>query len=158
MVQYLLALRFLILIACLAALFGAMLMFGLAGAKLIHGAEVLWMSGFGEAGEIAAAVMGATDAFLFGVVLIIFAYVIAFGLVFRLSAEIRESIPEMMHIESISELKHILVQIIIVYLAVDFATDLAIGTDAMAWETLVKPISIALIATALRLMGEASKK
>lgn len=153
MVQYFLPLRFLMLLACLAALLGAILMFCLAGAKLIHGAEVLWMSGFRQAGEVAAAVMGATDALLFGVVLIIFAYVIAFGLVFRLGVEARGNIPELMHIESVSELKHILVEVIIVYLAVDFATDLAIGINALAWQTLVKPIAIALIAAALRLMG-----
>jgi hypothetical protein len=36
MVRYLLPLRFLMLIACLGALLGALLMFGLAGVKLLH--------------------------------------------------------------------------------------------------------------------------
>ena len=153
MVRYFLPLRFLMLIASLGALLGAILMFGLAGAKLAHGAEAFWMSGFGQAGEVSAAVMGATDAFLFGVVLIIFAYAIAFGFVFELDGEARESIPEWMQIESVSELKHILVEVIIVYLVVDFATDLATESDVLAWLTLVKPIAVVLIASALRLMG-----
>jgi uncharacterized membrane protein YqhA len=153
MVRYLLPLRFLMLIACLGALLGAILMFGLAGANLARGAEAFWRSGFRQAGEVSAAVMGATDAFLFGVVLIIFAYAIAFGFVFQGGGEARESIPEWMHIESVSELKHILVEVIIVYLVVDFATDLATGSDVLAWLTLVKPIAIVLIASALRLMG-----
>jgi uncharacterized membrane protein YqhA len=152
MVQYLLPLRFLMLIASLGALVGAILMFGLAGAKLVHGAEALWLSGFGQAREVSAAVMGATDAFLFGVVLIIFAYAIAFGFVFQTGDAARESIPAWMQVESVSELKHILVEVIIVYLVVDFATDLAVGSDALTWQTLVKPIGIVLIAAALRLM------
>jgi uncharacterized membrane protein YqhA len=153
MVRYFLPLRFLMLIACLGALLGAILMFGLAGAKLAHGAEAFWMSGFGQAGEVSAAVMGATDAFLFGVVLIIFAYAIAFGFVFQVDGEARASIPGWMHIESVSELKHILVEVIIVYLVVDFATDLATDSDVLSWLTLVKPIAIVLIASALRLIG-----
>jgi uncharacterized membrane protein YqhA len=96
----------------------------------------------------------ATDAFLFGVVLIIFAYAIAFGFVFQRGGKTPENIPGLMHVESVSELKHILVEVIIVYLVVDFATDLAVGSNALAWQTLVKPISIVLIAAALRLMGQ----
>jgi uncharacterized membrane protein YqhA len=154
MVRYLLPFRYMMLIACLGALLGAILMFGLAGAKLVHGVEAFWLSGFGQAGEVSAAVMGATDAFLFGVVLIIFAYAIAFGFVFQLSGEARERIPEWMQVGSVSDLKRILVEVIIVYLVVDFATDLATGSDVLAWLTLVKPFAIVLIASALRLMGE----
>ena len=152
MVRYLLPLRFLMLLACLWALFGAVLMFGLAGAKLQHAAQALWLGGFGQARETTAAVMGATDASLFGVVLIIFAYAIAFGFVFQLESGARERIPGWMQIENISELKHALIEVIIVYLVVDFATDLATGDSILAWETLVKPVSIALIAATLRLI------
>jgi uncharacterized membrane protein YqhA len=153
MVQNLLPLRFLMLLACLWALFGAVLMFGLAGAKLGHAAEALWRGGFGEAREVTAAVMGATDASLFGVVLVIFAYAIAFGFVFQLGSKAREQVPEWMQIESISELKYALIEVIIVYLVVDFATDLATGESLLAWENLVKPVSIALIAATLRLIA-----
>jgi hypothetical protein len=58
-----------------------------------------------------------------------------------------------MQIESISELKRALIEVIIVYLVVDFATDLATETSVLAWESLVKPLSIVLIAAALRLMA-----
>ena len=104
--------------------------------------------------EVSAAVMGATDAFLFGVVLIIFAFAIAFGFVLQVGSKMRESIPDWMQIENVSELKHILVEVIIVYLVVDYATDLATGSDVLAWLTLVKPIAVLLIASALRLMGQ----
>ncbi len=153
MVRYLLPLRFLMLLACLWALFGAILMLGLAGAKLQHAAEALWLGGFGHAREITAAVMGATDASLFGVVLIIFAYAIAFGFVFRLDSGARERIPGWMQVENVSELKHALIEVIIVYLVVDFATDLATGDSILVWESLVKPVSVVLIAATLRLIA-----
>lgn len=153
MVRYLLPLRFLMLLACLWAVFGAVLMFGLAGAKLGHAGEALWLGGFGHAKEITAAVMGATDASLFGVVLIIFAYAIAFAFVFQLDSRVRERVPRWMQIENVSELKHALIEVIIVYLVVDFATDLATEDSILAWESLVKPVSVALIAATLRLIA-----
>src|SRR5215218_6709934 len=158
MVQYLLPLRFIMLLASIGALLGAAIMFWLAGVKLNHGFEMLWASQSGPSGEITAAVMGATDAFLFGVVLIIFAFAIAFGFVLQVSSKMRETIPDWMQIENVSELKHILVEVIIVYLVVDFATDLATGSDVLGWMTLVKPIAILLIASALRLMGQSPAK
>jgi uncharacterized membrane protein YqhA len=153
MVRYLLLLRFLLLFASLGTLGGAAIMFWLAGMKLEHGAEVLWVSGSGATGEITAAVMGATDAFLFGVVLIIFAFAITFGLVVPLKYETREKLPKWMHVQGVKELKHTLVEVIIVYLVVDFATDVAAGEGPLAWQTFVKPACIVLIAVALRFMG-----
>jgi len=153
MVQYLLPLRFIMLLASIGALLGAAIMFWLAGVKLNHGFEMLWESQSGPSGEITAAVMGATDAFLFGIVLIIFAYAIAFGFVLQVEGEARERLPQWMHVQGTSELKHTLIEVIIVYIAVDFATDLAQGEGSLGWQTLVKPVSIVLIAAALRLMG-----
>ena len=152
-VRYLLPLRFLMLFASLGALLGAGLMFWLAGGKLRHGAEVLSASGSGAAGEITAAVMGATDALLFAVVLIIFAHAIAFGFVLQVKGAARERLPGWMHVQGVSELKHTLVEVIIVFLIVEFATDLAAGEEPLTWQVLLKPASIVLIAAALRLMG-----
>jgi uncharacterized membrane protein YqhA len=153
MVRYLLPLRFVMLLASIGALLGAAIMFWLAGVKLDHGFELLWSSGSGAPGEITAAVMGATDSFLFGIVLVIFAYAIAFGFVLQVEDDTRERLPEWMHVQGASELKHALVEVIIVYIAVDFATDLAVGEGALGWQTLVKPASMVLIAAALRVLG-----
>src|ERR671912_1695756 len=112
MVRYLLPLRFLLLVASLGALAGAAIMFWLGCVKLGHGAEVLWASGFGAAGEVTAAVMGATDAFLFGVVLIIFAFAITFGFVLQLEGSARERLPEWMQVRDVKELKRTLVEVI----------------------------------------------
>jgi len=97
--------------------------------------------------------MGATDAFLFAMVLVIFAYAIAFGFVLDLSAEERARLPAWMRISSVGELKHTLVEVILVYLVVDFATDVANGDHHLAWTSLVLPLSILAIAAALRLLS-----
>jgi hypothetical protein len=48
--------------------------------------------------------------------------------------------------------------VILVYLVVDFATDLAAGEGHVTWETLVVPIAVLLIAGALRLVGGGQPK
>ena len=85
--------------------------------------------------------MGATDEFLFALVLLIFAYAIAFGFVIDLAPEDRERLPAWMRISSISELKHTLIEVILVYLVVDFATDTAekSGPHHHEWGALVLP-------------------
>ena len=99
---------------------------------------------------IIGSVMSATDAFLFGIVLVIFAYAIAFGFAFDVSPETHEKLPPWMRINRVSDIKHTLIEVILVYLVVDFATDLAQAVD-LSWQTLVKPLSIAIIAAASRL-------
>lgn len=154
MVQRLLPLRLLLLLPALGALIGAAIMFWLAGVKLKHGAEVLWTDSVGAAGEIMASVMGATDALLFGVVLIVFAFAIAFGFALQLDDQASERLPAWMRIHAIRDLKHSLVEVILVYLVVDFATDIAAaGGELVAWQLLVKPVSIVLISVASHFMG-----
>jgi hypothetical protein len=83
----------------------------------------------------------------------IFAYAIAFGFVLHASPAYRERLPTWIQVRSIGELKHTLIEMILVYLVVDFATDLAAGEGHVSWETLVIPMAILLIAGALRLLG-----
>src|SRR5215212_4765955 len=147
-----LSLRFLMLLASLGAVAGAVLMFWHGGAKLFNAIPLL-IRGGDEANATTASVMAATDAFLFGVVLMIFSYAITFGFVLDLAEPTRNRLPEWMRLEGVAELKHTLVQVILVYLVVDFATDVAEPTWHATWEALVKPISIFLLAGALRLMS-----
>ncbi len=154
MLRLLLSLRFGMLFAAFGAILGAALMFYLGGAKIAR-AVVLILTEGASATEVTVAVLSATDAFLFGVVLIVFAYAISLGLVLGPSALI-DQLPRWMRIEGIGELKHTLVEVIIVYLIVDFATDLASRDEPLSWTTLVMPLSIVLIAGALRLVGRGS--
>jgi uncharacterized membrane protein YqhA len=100
-----------------------------------------------------AQVMGGTDVFLFGIVLVIFAYNIDFGFVFELGEGEKERLPGWMRPAGMHQLKTMLVGVILVYLVVDFATDWAEGAAVESWVALVKPISILLIDGALRLLA-----
>ena len=150
MLRAVLSLRFLMLLGSLGALVGAALMFWEGTVKL--GGAMASAAG-GSASGTTASVMGATDDFLFGVVLMIFAYAIAFGLVFKLSAEERAQLPRWARIAGVGELKRVLVEVILVYLVVDFATNIAESEPHDTWEILVLPVAVLLIAGALRLMS-----
>jgi uncharacterized membrane protein YqhA len=148
MIRLVLSLRWITLVAALGAAIGAVLMFGVGGAKLAHA------FGFGETGglSVAALVMQAADAFLFGLVLIVFAYAVAFGFAFDLPEEARAKLPKWMRVDGIAEIKITLIEVILVYLVVDFVTDVVELETQVSWDMLVKPVAILSIAGALRLI------
>ena len=148
MIRLVLSLRWITLVAALGAAIGAVLMFGVGGAKLAHA------FGFGETGglSVAALVMQATDAFLFGLVLVVFAYAIAFGFAFDLPEGARARLPRWMRVDGIAEIKITLIEVILVYLVVDFVTDTVELETQVSWDMLVKPVAILFIAGALRLI------
>jgi uncharacterized membrane protein YqhA len=148
----LLSLRIVMLAASAGAMLGALLLFGIGGAK-IAGAFRAALAGGADPKVATALVLAATDTFLFGVVLVIFAYAIAFGFVLQPPPAVRARMPGWMRIGGIGELKHTLVGVIVVYLVVDFATDLAERDAQPSWDALVVPASLVLIAGAMRLLG-----
>jgi uncharacterized membrane protein YqhA len=152
MLRFALSLRLIMIFASIGAIFGAVLMFWQGNAKLV-GALVALLSAEVAVASITTAVMGAMDAFLFGVVLVIFAYAIMFGFVFDLPGAMKSRLPVWMRIETISELKRNLVEVILIYLIVDFATDMAEDKSHLDLNALAMPLAIFLIAAALRLLG-----
>jgi uncharacterized membrane protein YqhA len=92
MVGLFLPLRYLLLVASLGALIGAVLMLALGGAELFEASHALLDPGATVRG-MTASILGATDAFLFGIVLVIFAYAVAFGFVFDIPPARRERLP-----------------------------------------------------------------
>ncbi len=104
-------------------------------------------------------VLEAVDAFLFGIVLVIFAYGIAIGFVFTLPETVGQSLPNWMKIEGVSQLKGILSEVVIVVLIVIFARVVVGGESAnLQWSMLVLPASILMIAVALRMIELAGGK
>jgi len=92
------------------------------------------------------------DAFLFALVLLIFSYGIYALFIFN-AEDPGIKLPRWLHIESISQLKTTLVQVIIVILAVNLLEHVIIvGSDALRWETLIIPASMVGLALALKLM------
>ena len=151
MLRFALALRFVTLVAAVGVGFGAIMMFWLGAAKLAGGMSFVFQTeGTGQ--FVITAVMEATDAFLFGLVLVVFAYGITFGFALDLPPAVRAKLPPWMRVEGIGELKNTLIEIIVVYLIVDFATDVAEVETRVSWDLLLKPAAIFLIAGALRLV------
>ena len=151
MLHVALSLRWVMLLATIGAALGAILMFVEGASKMLDGIRSTIADH--DSSSITAAVMGATDAFLFGIVLVIFAYSVAFGFVFDLSPETRERLPPWMRAKGVAELKNTLISAVLVYLAVDVTTDFSQSTTDPAWQVLVKPASILLIAAAFSLFA-----
>lgn len=150
------SLRFVMLFGAVGAAFGSVLMFWKGGAKMVSGFKYL-MAG-DESKTVIASIMGGTDAFLFGIVLVIFTYAIVFGFVFDLSAKERSSLPPWMRARGITDLKETLVSVVLVYLVVDFATDWPESDPLMIWQIVGKALAIFLLAAAFRLLPMTSSE
>ena len=100
----------------------------------------------------AVLVLEAMDAFLFAVVLTIFAYGIAVGFVFHLSAKLLEPLPEWMKVSGIGELKHTLAEVVLIILIVTFTKQVVAENPPLEWSFLILPISVLLFAGALWLL------
>ena len=151
MLRFLLSLRFIMLIASIGAAIGATLMFW-EGSEEVLKAAIALMSGE-DRNVVIIAIMHGTDAFLFGVVLVIFAYAIALGFVFGPTLPGWDTVPPWMRVSSVSELKNTLVEVILLYLLVDFATDWPETQGEFSWQVLAKPLSILAIAVAFGVFG-----
>ena len=99
--------------------------------------------------QVTVPILEAVDSFLFGVVLIIFAYGIAVGFVFRLPARIAKLLPAWMKIEGVGQLKQILAEVVIVVLIVIFARVVVESGSEFSWNILILPVAIILISGAL---------
>jgi uncharacterized membrane protein YqhA len=158
----LLGLRMIMLIGSAGALVGSLLMFLQGGLYLYEAWHTLMAPGAALAERAATVpVLEAVDAFLFGIVLVIFSYGIAIGFVFHLPEDYVRTLPSWMHIEGVSQLKGILSEVVIVVLIVIFAR-IVVGTvdsgKSFEWSMIVLPASILMIAVALRMIELAGGK
>lgn len=149
MLRAALSLRLVLLVAALGTGVGALIMMWQGMTLIVEAGEALYRHD--DHKLITAAVMGATDIFLFGIVLVIFTYAIVFGFVFKLAKQDRKKLRAWMRPTGMHELKTTLISAILVYLVVDFATDWATLGQNIDWTLLVKPMSILMLAAALRL-------
>jgi uncharacterized membrane protein YqhA len=156
-----LGLRTVMLFGSAGALVGSLLMFYQGGLYLYEAWHTLLAPGIEIAERaVTVPVLEAVDAFLFGIVLVIFAYGIAIGFVFTLPDDYVETLPNWMRIEGVSQLKGILSEVVIVVLIVIFAR-VVVGTvdSGKPFESmLVLPASILMIAIALRMIELAGGK
>ncbi|MFD0987705.1 YqhA family protein [Methyloligella solikamskensis] len=153
---FFLGLRAIMLIGSAGAIVGALLMFLQGGYYLLEAWHIALATGegFEHASErqVTVPVLEAVDAFLFGLVLVIFAYGIAIGFVFALPEGYGQRLPAWMKVDGIGQLKASLSEVVIVVLIVMFARVVVESGGAFTYEMLVLPASILMIAIALRMI------
>ena len=161
-------LRYLSLIAVVFSLLGSALMF-LAGAeKSIKAIRIFFLgetlsadppppAHLDSGDQALVAVLQSMDAFLIALVLLIF----SFGVYKLFIAEIKtpKNLPgaPWAQITSIEGLKKVLVEVILVILAVLFLWEVVYLEAEASWSVLVLPISIVLLAAALKLVDWRSR-
>lgn len=150
--SFLLGLRAIMLIGSAGAMVGSLLMFLQGGFYLYEAWHTLLSPGEAAERQVTVPVLEAVDAFLFGIVLVIFAYGIAIGFVFTLPEDYGRRLPNWMKIEGVGQLKGILSEVVVVVLIVIFARVVVEANGHLEWSMLVLPASIFLIALALRMI------
>jgi uncharacterized membrane protein YqhA len=149
--SFFLGLRAIMLIGSAGAMVGSLLMF-LQGAVHLHDAWHKLISGTEAEKQVTVPVLEAVDAFLFGIVPVIFAYGIAIGIVFTLPEDYGRRLPNWRKVEGVGQLKATLAEVVIVVLIVIFARVVVEANGHFEWSMLVLPFSILLIAVALRMI------
>lgn len=151
--RLLFAARSIMLLGSLGAFVGALLMFWVGGLHLLEALHVLVAPAGDVTKSVTIYVLEATDSFLFGIVLVIFAYGIAVGFVFRLPDDVAARLPRWMKVEGVGQLKLVLSEVVLVILVVIFARLVVEADGTFNWTMLVLPLSILLIAVAIRTLG-----
>ena len=158
LLTFFLSLRAIMLIGSAGAMIGALLMFFQGGFYLYEAWHTLMTPGEAAERQVTVPVLEAVDAFLFGIVLVIFAYGIAIGFVFTLPEGYGERLPVWMKVGGVGQLKATLAEVVIVVLIVIFARIVVEANGHLQWSMLVLPASILMISAALRMLELGGKE
>jgi uncharacterized membrane protein YqhA len=158
MLRFLLGLRAIMLIGSAGALVGSLLMFLQGGFFLYEAWHTIMTAGDAAQRQVTVPVLEAVDAFLFGIVLVIFAYGIAIGFVFTLPEGYGRTLPTWMKVGGVGQLKATLAEVVIVVLIVIFARVVVEANGHFQWTMLVLPASILMISLALRMLELGGKE
>jgi uncharacterized membrane protein YqhA len=161
MLVRLFSLRYISLIAVVSLFIGAALMFIIGAIRTLDSVLVLIFDRamfnipehLDRGSVVSITLVQSVDSFLFALVLLIFSMGI-YNLFINSPDDLnKQNLPRWLRINSISELKTILLQVIIVILAVNVLEHvILVGSSALKWETLIIPISIVCLAAALLMM------
>jgi uncharacterized membrane protein YqhA len=158
LLTFFLSLRAIMLIGSVGALVGSLLMF-LQGGVFLHEAwHTILAEGDAVQKQVTVPVLEAVDSFLFGIVLVIFAYGIAIGFVFTLPEGYGGRLPPWMKVGGVGQLKATLAEVVIVVLIVIFARVVVEAQGKFEWSMLVLPASILMISVALRMIELGGKE
>ena len=158
LVSFFLSLRVIMLIGSLGALMGSLVMFLQGSLYLYEAWHTLLAPGDIGGKQLTVPVLEAVDSFLFGIVLVIFAYGVAIGFVFTLPEGYGERLPIWMKVGGVGQLKATLAEVAIVVLIVIFARIVVEANGHLQWSMLVLPASILMISAALRMLELGGKE
>ena len=158
MLSFLLGLRAIMLIGSLGALVGSLLMFLQGSIYLYEAWHTLFEPGDIGGKQLTVPVLEAVDSFLFGIVLVIFAYGVAIGFVFTLPEGHGRRLPQWMKVAGVGQLKETLSEVVIVVLIVIFARTVVEAEGDFNISMLVLAVSVLMIAGALRLIDFTGSK
>lgn len=146
--------RLVMIVASIGSFIGSLLMFYQGFLYLVDAFDTLSHGEEGDHGvtQITVPVLEAVDSFLFGVVLIIFAYGIVVGFLIRVPDRIARRLPAWMMISGVGQLKQILAEVVVVVLIVIFARVVVESGGHFEWSMLVLPVSIGILAGAIWLL------
>jgi uncharacterized membrane protein YqhA len=158
LLNFLLGLRAIMLIGSLGAVMGSLVMFLQGSLYLYEAWHTLLSPGDIGGKQLTVPVLEAVDSFLFGIVLVIFAYGVAIGFVFTLPEGFGKRLPAWMNVAGVGQLKETLTEVVVVVLIVIFARTVVEAEGKFNLTMLVLPVSILFIAAALRLIDFAGVK
>ncbi|MGD9146799.1 MAG: YqhA family protein [Anaerolineae bacterium] len=160
MLQAFFRIRYMVVLAVVAALLGALLLILLGGWHTIEG--FLLFVGLqtpkvaGNASlETVVKVIEALDSFLLAFVLLVFAYSTYFLFVHEEVDEERQKrirMPTWLQVEDLDDMKQVLLRVIMVLLSVYLLQLVFVEGTNLAWTTLILPASIVAIAVSLKLV------
>ena len=155
MIRWLSLVRYILLVPVAGGAIGALLMAGLGAVKMWDGLVDLFAAaeGVGTTNATIVDVMSAIDDFLFAIVLVIFALSVAFGLILKVGDTSQRMLPAWVQVADVADIKRILLEVILVYLVVDFVTDLAESDVPLSWQMLIKPLAVIMLGAVLRLQS-----
>ncbi len=154
LVNFLLGLRAIMLIGSLGAVVGSFVIFLEGRLYLYEVWHVLLQPGDIGGKQLTAPELEAVDSsFLFGIVLVIFAYGIAIGFVFNPPEDLGQKLPVWINVAGVGQLKETLTEVVVVVLIVIFARIVVEAEGQFNFSMLVLPVSILFIAAALRPIG-----
>lgn len=158
LVHFFIRLRIIILLPVLGSFFGGLILLYLGVHDLSLAFSDIWYAGKETlrekvVQEAIIQILESVDAFLFAIVLLIFAYGVLIVFVLKEQHYDQANLPNWMKIGGIGKLKKTLAQVVVVSLFVVFAhTVLDSGAD-FSWNLLVIPISILLLSLGLKFLG-----
>jgi uncharacterized membrane protein YqhA len=147
-------------VAIVCSLFGSILMFIIGALKTYHAFNAVLLGNISnnELEHLASADIATTylikslDAFLIAFVLFIFAYGIYSLFISNYQQRKKDDVLSWIDMPSISHLKNVLAEVIIIILFVKFLEVALLNIENLTWEITILPISIVMLAISLKLL------